>query len=55
MKNSTAHFDKELLKMYQKAIQESESLKKENKELKQLIDNLEVELYIIKSTLKKLI
>jgi len=55
MSNSTALFDKELVVQYHRLIKENESLKQETKEQKKLIDNLEVELYLIKSTLKKLI
>jgi len=55
MSNSTALFDKELVVQYHRLVKENESLKQENKEQKKLIDNLEVELYLIKSTLKKLI
>ena len=48
-------FDKELVVQYHRLIRENESLKQENKEQKKLIDNLEIDLYTIKSTLKKLI
>lgn len=55
MNNSTALFDKELVVQYHRLIIENESLKKETKEQKKLISNLEIDLYLIKSTLKKLI
>lgn len=55
MNNSTALFDKELVIQYHRLIRENESIKQENKELKTLVDNLEIDIYTIKSTLKKLI
>lgn len=55
MKNLTAPFNEELVKMYHSKLVESESLKRENKELKQLIENLEKEITYIKNTLRKVL
>jgi hypothetical protein len=54
MKTSTAHFDKELVLMYHSKLIENESLKKENKELINLRENLEKQIHYLENEIKKL-
>lgn len=48
------HFDKELVKMYHSKLIENESLKKENKELINLRENLEKQIHYLENEIKKL-
>jgi hypothetical protein len=54
MKTSTAHFDKQLMLMYHSKLIENESLKKENKELINLRENLEKQIHYLENEIKKL-
>lgn len=54
MKISTVRFNKELVKMYHFKLVENESLKKENKELINLRENLEKQIHYLENELKKL-
>ena len=53
MKTSTAHFNKELMLMYHSKLIENESLKKENKELINLRENLEKQIHYLENEIKK--
>jgi hypothetical protein len=48
------HFDKELMLMYHSKLIENESLKKENKELINLKENLEKQIHYLENEIKKL-
>ena len=48
------HFDKEIVKMYHSKLIENESLKKENKELLILRENLEKQIEYLENKIKKL-
>lgn len=54
MKISTARFNKGLMLMYHSKLIENESLKKENKELINLRENLEKQIYYLENEIKKL-
>lgn len=54
MKISTVRFNKDLMLMYHIKLIENESLKKENKELINLRENLEKQIYYLENEIKKL-
>lgn len=54
MKISIAHFNKKLMLMYHSKLIENESLKKENKELINLRENLEKQIHYLENEIKKL-
>jgi hypothetical protein len=47
------HFDEQLVKMYHSKLIENESLKKENKELINLRENLEKQIQYLENEIKK--
>ena len=53
MKISTVRFNKDLMLMYHSKLIENESLKKENKELINLRENLEKQIRYLESKIKK--
>lgn len=54
MKISTVRFNKKLMLMYHSKLIENESLKKENKELINLRENLEKQIHYLENEIKKL-
>jgi len=54
MKISTVRFNKDLMLMYHSKLIENESLKKENKELINLRENLEKQIHYLENEIKKL-
>ena len=54
MKISIANFNKKLMLMYHSKLIENESLKKENKELINLRENLEKQIHYLENEIKKL-